>query len=89
MSSDHSQEKPHNEQSQDGSGLKRRDLLLSGSSLLAALSITGFTTIENKGEDRRVFNAIPDRYANPATSNLTVVVAKGSNEIQPFRLERR
>src|ERR1700754_3108948 len=44
MSSDHSQEKPHNEQSQDGSGLKRRDLLLSGSSLLAALSITGFTS---------------------------------------------
>ena len=44
MSSDHSQENPHNEQSQEGSGLKRRDLLLSGSSLLAALSITGFTS---------------------------------------------
>src|SRR4029078_9668775 len=45
MSSDHSQAKTRRGPSQNDSGLKRRDLLLSGSSLLAAsaLSMTGLT----------------------------------------------
>jgi hypothetical protein len=46
MSSDHSQEKTHCGPSQNDSGLKRRDLLLSGTSVLAAsaLSTTGLTS---------------------------------------------
>ena len=46
MSSDHSQDKPRHGTSQNGRGLKRRDLLLSGSSVLAAsaLSASGFTS---------------------------------------------
>src|SRR5437667_103649 len=46
MSSDYSREKPQDGPSQNGRGLKRRDLLLSGTSVLAAsaLSTTGFTS---------------------------------------------
>ena len=46
MSNDHSQDKPRDGTSQNGRGLKRRDLLLSGSSVLAAsaLSASGLTS---------------------------------------------
>src|SRR6266498_293616 len=46
MSSDHSREAPQEGTSQDGKGMKRRDLLLRGSSVLAAsaLSASGLTS---------------------------------------------
>ncbi len=53
------------------------------------VTITAYQSIENRNEDSRIVNYLPARYGQPETSNLTVTIGKGKNEIEPFRLDAR
>jgi hypothetical protein len=53
------------------------------------VTIAAYQSIEQKHGDDLIVNLLPDKYAKPETSNLTATVKKGSNEIEPFKLEPR
>ncbi len=50
--------------------------------------VSVFWTSPSKVGDRDVDNLLPERYASPATSGLTVEIKEESNELAPFQLSR-
>lgn len=53
------------------------------------VTITAYQSEVRKGDDSVIVNHLPEKYARPETSTLSVTVSKGNNEVGPFRLAAR
>ncbi len=53
------------------------------------MTVTWFRVFRDGRQEIVRFNVLPQRYAAPQSSELSVTVAKGNNELTPLRLYSR